>query len=256
MKPSDVMLDLGRPLAFYSGLRRITGSLAASVLFSQLFYWHGKGKVYEDDWFYKSAAELTEETSLSYTEQVTARKLLVARGLIEERYERLDHRMCFRVKIAALDAALEASAKSVSAESDKVPELSPAKLGNSDALSSSDEPQTTVAETTPIEPRVPKSNKPVKRSKPVMSIPPTVPPASPGNGADRGTGLADKPIPVATPARPVSDACNKPPGGIGNRSPTAGNAGVRPLAPLGMRSPESDPQVRVRQQARERQQTD
>lgn len=106
MKPSDVGLDVGHPLALYPDLRPITGSATATILFSQLFYWTGKG-TFVDGWIYKTAEEFTKETGLSYTEQVTARKQLVKRGLLEEHYERLDHKMFFRVNIEALRKALQ-----------------------------------------------------------------------------------------------------------------------------------------------------
>ena len=104
MKLSDMLRNLGGMVAYYPSLRRITGGARATILLCQLSYWDGRG-IYEDGWIYKTAAELSEETGLSYDEQVTARKQLVERGLIEEYYARLEHRMLFRIKVDAINEA-------------------------------------------------------------------------------------------------------------------------------------------------------
>lgn len=106
MKLSDFLADVGRPIAYYPGLRQITGSTTATILFCQLMYWTGKEKS-GDGWIYKSAEELEDETGMSYDEQKTARAKLIERGLIEEDYKRLEHRMYFRVKLDTLNAVWE-----------------------------------------------------------------------------------------------------------------------------------------------------
>ena len=102
MKLTDFLQDVGRPIAYYPGLRRITGSVTATILLCQFVYWRGK----ESDlsgWLYKTAADIEQETGLSYDEQKTARAKLKECGLIEEHYARLDHQMRFRVNLEAVN---------------------------------------------------------------------------------------------------------------------------------------------------------
>lgn len=116
MKLSETLQGIGRPVAFYPGLRKITGSTTATILLCQLFYWTGK-EASGDGWIYKTSDELTEETGLSYDEQVTARKHLVEHDLIEEEYKRLEHKMYFRVCMETINAVWE------------IPETGIAKMG-------------------------------------------------------------------------------------------------------------------------------
>ena len=98
MKLTDFLSDVGRPIAYYPALRKITGSTTATILLCQFIYWRGK----ESDpngWLYKTSDEIEEETGLSYNEQKTARANLVSAELIEEHYARLDHQMKFRVNL-------------------------------------------------------------------------------------------------------------------------------------------------------------
>ena len=106
MKLSKTLSSLGRTVAYYPKLKKITGSTTATIMFCQLFYWHGKGR-YKNSWIYKTAEQIEEETGLSYKEQKTARKLLIASGLVEESYSRLDHKMLFRVNIDKMDELVD-----------------------------------------------------------------------------------------------------------------------------------------------------
>lgn len=87
---------LGRPVAYYPGLRRVCKSVTATIFACQLIYWSDKGAA-GDGWVYKEAAGIAEETGLSYEEQKTARRHLVDAGLLEERYDRINHRMFYRL---------------------------------------------------------------------------------------------------------------------------------------------------------------
>lgn len=116
MKVSDVLLDIGRPVAYYPGLRRITKSTTATIFLCQFIYWTGKGTL-EGGWIYKTADEIEEETGLTYNEQVTARRNLVEEELIEEKYLRIEHRMLYRVNLSKIDSAWGASPKPQDPES-------------------------------------------------------------------------------------------------------------------------------------------
>jgi len=98
MKLTDFISDVGRPIAYFPGLRSITGSTTATILLCQLIYWTGKEKT-RDGWIYKNIAELVEETGMSEDEVIAARKKLVSAGLLEEVYARLEHRLEMRVNL-------------------------------------------------------------------------------------------------------------------------------------------------------------
>ena len=102
MKLTDFLQDVGRPVAYYPKLRKITGSATATILLCQFIYWRGKEKD-EDGWLYKTSDEIEKETGLSYKEQKTARKKLVEAGLMEEHYARLDHVLRFKLNLDAIN---------------------------------------------------------------------------------------------------------------------------------------------------------
>lgn len=89
-------------MAYYPKLRKVTGSTTATIMLCNLIYWRGKESG-PDGWLYKTAEEIEDETGLSYREQQSARKQLVKQELVEERYQRLDHKMYFRVSLEVLD---------------------------------------------------------------------------------------------------------------------------------------------------------
>lgn len=106
MKLTDFLQDVGRPVAYYPSMRKITGSTNATILLCQLIYWCGKQRD-PNGWIYKSVDEVEEETGLTYEEQRGARKKLISNGLIEEKYARLSHRLEFRVLEDSIDEAWE-----------------------------------------------------------------------------------------------------------------------------------------------------
>jgi hypothetical protein len=103
MKLSDFITDIGRPVAFYPGLKRITKSTTATILLCQFIYWIGKGES-KDGSVYKTSKELEDETGLTYEEQKTARARLKDIGLLTEKYARLDHTIYFKIDTNKLDA--------------------------------------------------------------------------------------------------------------------------------------------------------
>jgi hypothetical protein len=122
MRITDILSDIGRPVSFYPGLRKITGSTTATLFLCQLIYWNGKQSD-PDGWIYKTSDEIEEETGLSYEEQVTARKQLVKLGFIEEQYKRLDHKMLFRIMANRIDEVWRN-------QEHPVPETGNAQFGN------------------------------------------------------------------------------------------------------------------------------
>lgn len=102
MKLTDFLQDIGRPVAYYPGLKKITGSTTATILLCQFIYWRGKESS-GDGWLYKTSQEIEDETGLTYNEQKTARAVLVKVGLIQEHYARLDHQLKFMVNLDAIN---------------------------------------------------------------------------------------------------------------------------------------------------------
>lgn len=116
MKLSEALRDIGHPVAYYPSIAGVFG-LQESIFLAQFVYWTGKGSN-PDGWIYKSAEEIHAETGLSYEQQRRVRsKLLGERRdgkgrylgkpliepVLEERYDRVEHRIYFRVDKDALD---------------------------------------------------------------------------------------------------------------------------------------------------------
>jgi len=104
MKLSNFIKDVGRIVAYYPGLKKITGSTTATILLSQFLYWTDKTG---DGWIWKSADEIEEETGLTYNEQKTARRELVYLGLIQQERKRLDHSTKYKVNIETMNRLWE-----------------------------------------------------------------------------------------------------------------------------------------------------
>lgn len=140
MKLTDFLSDVGRPVAYYPSLRRITGSTNATILLCQFIYWKGK-EADANGWLYKESDEIETETGLSYGEQKTARRLLVEAGLIEEHYARLDHQMKFRLNLEAINDKWGTSETSI-------PESGKPQFGNDEKPLSLKESEITAENTT------------------------------------------------------------------------------------------------------------
>jgi hypothetical protein len=72
-----------------------------------LLYWEGKQSDSER-WIHKSLEQIGSETGLSRYEQEGVRRTLEKAGILESRYERLEHRLYFRVNLARLSDRWEA----------------------------------------------------------------------------------------------------------------------------------------------------
>ncbi|RYX82849.1 hypothetical protein EON83_17215 [bacterium] len=106
MKLTDFLEDIGRPVAYYPALARALGGVKQAVFLCQLIYWDGKG-ANSEGWIYKTVEEWEEETGLSYEEQRAARNTLKGLGVLEEWYQRLDHRMNYRINRGTLNQIWE-----------------------------------------------------------------------------------------------------------------------------------------------------
>lgn len=97
---SEYIIGLGRPVAFYPKLKKVTGSTTATILLCQFLYWSDKTK---DGWIWKTSSQIEEETGLTENEQRTARRKLEQLGILKSQYMRLEHMIRFRVDTEKLN---------------------------------------------------------------------------------------------------------------------------------------------------------
>ncbi len=97
------VFNAGRPFSYYPKLVTEFGINVNAVVLLCRIGW----KAYENDptaWMQLSQEWLQNETGLTMREQRTARATLIERGLIEEKYERLEHKLYIRLRLPDGDA--------------------------------------------------------------------------------------------------------------------------------------------------------
>ncbi|MBN6075771.1 DNA replication protein [Aggregatibacter actinomycetemcomitans] len=104
MKPSELLRNTGRSIAYRPNLARLFGGVVAEIFFEQIFYWQDKADPVLG--VYKTQEELEFETGLSRKEQETARKLLREKGVLIETHKRLEHRLYYKINLDVLDELL------------------------------------------------------------------------------------------------------------------------------------------------------
>ncbi len=141
----------GRVVAYYPGLARRVGGVKAAVMLSQLLYWSGVPVVRQrGGWLYKSVEEMERETGLTKAEQQTARKALLALGLVEARLKGIPRTWFYRVDLPRLAALVEAPGANDLPGADELPGAN--DLPGADELPGANEPllvQPATAETLP-----------------------------------------------------------------------------------------------------------
>jgi hypothetical protein len=105
MKLTKFVIDLGRPVAFYPGLKKITGSTTATIMLCQFLYW--STRTTNDGWTWKTSDDIENETGLTYNEQRTAREILVDKKLLEIKIKRDEHLTYYRVNEEELNKQWE-----------------------------------------------------------------------------------------------------------------------------------------------------
>lgn len=99
---------LDRPIAYnpaFAKLKsgKIKSGPVAAVFLSQLVYWHNR---MDGGWMYKTQADIATETALTRDEQETARKRLVALGVLEEARRGVPATMHYRINAERLEVLL------------------------------------------------------------------------------------------------------------------------------------------------------
>jgi uncharacterized phage protein (TIGR02220 family) len=112
---STLIQLLDRPIAYnpaFAKLKagKIKAGPVAAVFLSQMVYWHNR---MDGGWMYKTQADIFSETALTRDEQETARKRLVALGVLEEARRGVPATMHYRVNAERLEALLLETAKPV-----------------------------------------------------------------------------------------------------------------------------------------------
>ena len=103
----DLLLDVfDAPVSFHRCLVPVTGGVTAALMLSQAIWTTQALDGEADGWFLKSQEQWTIETGLSRWEQEGARRALRRAGLLEERRTGMPARLWFRVRSAAVWAAL------------------------------------------------------------------------------------------------------------------------------------------------------
>lgn len=120
-----------KPIAFYPDFSAVAGSTNAGVLLSQLLYWKDK-ELDPDGWIYKTQKDWLTETSLTRSEQETARKKLRDCGVLEEKLKgnpaKLYYRINFDSLIIALKSLYESRGQDAETPQAETPQASMAKV--------------------------------------------------------------------------------------------------------------------------------
>lgn len=92
--------DFVQIMCYNPKFRGITGSLSAAIFLSLILK---EGPI--GGWVKISCGRAESVTGMTYKEQATARRILLGRGLILERYDRLNHELSFMVDRDGFDDA-------------------------------------------------------------------------------------------------------------------------------------------------------
>jgi hypothetical protein len=107
MRFAEFVRNSGSPVDYYPRLAIALGGVKEAVFVCQLLYWEGKQSD-PQRWIHKSLEEVRAETGLSRYEQDGVRRTLESAGILESRYDRLVHRLYFRVDLGRLSDCWEA----------------------------------------------------------------------------------------------------------------------------------------------------
>lgn len=124
MKLTDFLSGVGRYYSYSPNIARMLGSVQAAVFVSNILN-HLGTQNHKEGWVYTTAKDTEKETGLSYREQQSVRKDLLGKGVLEEYYERLYHRMWFRLVKEKIDESWEAFSEKEKAEAKEESENSP-----------------------------------------------------------------------------------------------------------------------------------
>jgi hypothetical protein len=134
MKLSEALRGVGRPVAYFPRICQALSGLTRGVLLCQL--WYLQDTVYGGNEFFRSLPELLDETGMSEWELRQAREDLTRRGILRERYARLEHRLYFYIDPEQLDAFWESLAPGSPSEGSSDGETGSSQMARSNPLRS------------------------------------------------------------------------------------------------------------------------
>lgn len=97
---ADVLGGNGKVIAYRPYFAHIFGGACNALLLSQFWFWTNTPTVARragDGWFWKSQKEITQETGLTRTETLTARRKLAQLGVVEEEVRGVPATVHFRI---------------------------------------------------------------------------------------------------------------------------------------------------------------
>ena len=97
---------LDRPIAYHRPFAAISGSICAGIFLSQAFYWSQRTSD-PDGWFWKTQEQWFDETFMTRYEQETARKKLVAIGVLEQKKQGIPAKLFYRINRKALEVKMQ-----------------------------------------------------------------------------------------------------------------------------------------------------
>src|SRR5580700_7859540 len=135
MRFAEFVRNSGSPVAYYPRLAIALGGVKEAVFVCQLLYWEGKQSD-PDRWIHKTLEEVKAETGLSRYEQDGVRRTLERQGVLETWYDRLVHRLYFRIDLVRLSDCWEAEyPSSKTTENPNVPsECGKTTFGNTEPV--------------------------------------------------------------------------------------------------------------------------
>lgn len=102
MKNIEQLQGIVSPIPFYPDLVPLAGSQEAAIFLCHLIYWQSK-EANPLDWISKTQIEWCLSTGLSDQQQKNARRYLVSRGFIQEKYKGISGKLQYRLMKDDLD---------------------------------------------------------------------------------------------------------------------------------------------------------
>jgi len=94
-----------RPVAYHPILAKVLGGVKPALFISQLMYWTPRARD-KNGWIFKSANEFEEELGMTRREQETARKILVAKGVLRHKVKGVPPVSHYQIDFARLEELL------------------------------------------------------------------------------------------------------------------------------------------------------
>lgn len=164
MSHFETLSKFGRAVGYYPKIGIHLGSPLAGIFLCQLMYWYDKTD--NSLGVYKTAEHWTEETGLTYSQQRTARKLLVSLGLVTETEKRLDHKIYFKLNVERFNEWFDGIDRNLDVEMPTNPRTLNPQFGNlENSVRRTSNPQSVIHKNTHKNTSLDYDNKNTKKKK-------------------------------------------------------------------------------------------